>query len=335
MDGEYYQQRGIDYKQEALFKSLMEHEKISESAENYVRALLKSRDIRDRNGHGIDSIDTSFTLPIYYEIKTGLNDVKIFDTQFHYQYGKANRYYVVMVKREDGLQNYRKTKTGKVLNVFSLDESLLFNFGDICILPLEIVKEHYIIQGAKNLANTDKEGIKKYKKFSDLVRAKRKEVRNYIERIVERQKNGKQIPHEERENVALSFNQAKQIIVGCGEHFNLLKRFNSFKEIYKNDFIIIPGPYRDYDKKTMSNIFLLDFDNLVIGEIARKLTQENFHGKNRIYELNEIKKQRLELYKELEEKKKEFGWGIEQEPNLEKRLISLSKWQGDMGPLFS
>ena len=77
---------------------------------------------------------------------------------------------------------------------------------------------------------------------------------------------------------------------------------------------------------------MMDYDNIVIDEIVRRLT-ENVNGGNRIKLINDIKRKRLDLYQELQKKKK--SWDLEEDKKLEQKLISLSKWQDHREDLFS
>src|SRR3989344_3973575 len=145
----------IGYMEEAIETKKSQNRIISESGENYIRALLNLRDSRV-NHRGIDALDASFSPPIKYEIKIGKAHVKILDTQFHYK-EENSRSYFIMVKREDNV------------NGPNLENSLLLNFGDIYILPTEIIIAHYIAQRAKSLAKKDERLIGKgrYKNFDN------------------------------------------------------------------------------------------------------------------------------------------------------------------------
>ena len=77
---------------------------------------------------------------------------------------------------------------------------------------------------------------------------------------------------------------------------------------------------------------MMDYDTKVIDEIIKRLT-EKISGKTRIELINEIKGKRNLLYQELQNKKND--WNFEEDGNLEKKLIALSKWQNYEENLFS
>ena len=117
------------YLQQAFLKRLDAHQSISRSAEDYVRSLFHLDDNKI-NGHGIDAIDRSFTPPIHYEIKTGLENIIIPDTELHYQ-NSSVRPFLIAVKRTDNILTYKKHKNKKFIRNFNNQERLLFDFGDI------------------------------------------------------------------------------------------------------------------------------------------------------------------------------------------------------------
>ena len=296
-----------DYREEAISKRKSQNLMISESAENYVRALLSLSDPRV-NGHGIDALDISFSPPIRYEIKTALRDVKILDTQFHYQKG-AGRFYFIMVRREDKVDK------------FNLEDSLLFNFGDIYILPIEVIREHYIIRMANRLAKKDEKLIENgiYKNFGNLLTSKRRQFRKEIEKTIEIIRNGESISHDERNRVAITFEQLRQIATGCGPNYWTLKKTGVFKDVcvWKS----LDGPYIHISKKDISKVFIRDIDDIVISDLEERVNRD------KIRKLNEIKRGRLALYKEIKEKEKDWGWSLEDDPDRMDKLNALKMWQ--------
>ena len=322
------------YQQEGFLKRIYQNKKPSESAENYVRNLIGLRDERI-NGHGFDAIDHSFSPPIQYEVKSSIENVLIPNTQFYYD--SSLRHYLIAVKREDKLSTYefvkRKGKKKKIIKNITPEDLLLFDFGDIFILRYEAIKEHYIAQRTKHLTKENEKHIgkgRRYKNFKNLQTIMRLEAINELEKIINKQKNDGSISHEDRIFVDLTFAQAAQIITKYGDHYTLLMKWKKFDRNYK--FRVIPGPYKNLDRKTESSIFMMDYDNIVIDEIVRRLT-ENVNGGNRIKLINDIKRKRLDLYQELQKKKK--SWDLEEDKKLEQKLISLSKWQDHREDLFS
>ncbi|MEK6841415.1 MAG: hypothetical protein AABX45_02370 [Nanoarchaeota archaeon] len=322
------------YEQEGFLKRIYQNKKPSESAENYVRSLIGLRDERV-NGHGFDAIDHSFSPSIKYEVKSSTENVLIPNTQFHYD--DNLRRYLIAVKREDKLSTYefvkRNGKKRKIIKNITPEDLLLFNFGDIFILPYEVIREHYIAQRTKHLIKENENYVgkdKRYKNFKNLVTGMRVEAVDELEKIINKQKNGESINHEDRIYISLTFAQASQIITKYGDHYTLLMKSKKFNRDYK--FRVIPGPYKDLDSKIESNIFLMDYDDVVINEIVKGLT-EKINGKTRIELINKIKIGRIELYNEIQERKKD--WNLEEDKNLEERLIALSKWQDYEENLFS
>jgi len=149
-----------------------------------------------------------------------------------------------------------------------------------------------------------------------------------LQEIINRQKNGDSISHEDRIFVPLTFAQAAEIIMGYGEHHRNLIRRKSFNRNY--EWSVINGPVLNTNK--LSKILMMDYDTKVIDEIIKRLT-EKISGKTRIELINEIKGKRNLLYQELQNKKND--WNFEEDGNLEKKLIALSKWQNYEENLFS
>lgn len=304
-----------NHEEEAISKIKSQNLMISESAENYVRSLLNLSDPRV-NGRGIDALDLSFSPPIFYEIKTGLNHVNILDTQFHYQ-ETDGRSYFIMIKREDRV------------NKFNSENSLLFNFGGIYILPIDIIMEHYISQMARNLAKSDKKLIEKgrYKNFANLYKVKKRKVKKEIQNTTKRIKEGEVILHEERKRVSITFDQLRQIATGCGPYYWALKGTSAFN--IHHTWGNIDGPYIDLSKKSVSKIFVRDVDDKVIIDLERRVNE------NKIKELNEMKRERLQLYNEIKEKEKDFGWSLDDDSKLLAKFNALKKWQYHKHDLFS
>ena len=303
-----------DYQEEAISKRKSQNLIISESSEAYVRALFNLGDPRI-NGKGVDAIDTSFSPSIYYEIKTGLMHVNILDTQFHYK-ERAGRSYFIIVKREDKL------------NSFNPEDSLLFNFGDIYILPIEIIIENYIVQRARPLAEKDRGLIEdsgkqrwgKYKNFKNLYKLKKLYVRKELKKVIERRKNGEEISYEERNRVTMSFDRLRQLVTGCGPGYLEIRDSIAFKK--NNIWGVIDGPYIDLTKKNISKIFIRDVDDKVIGDLEKRVNED------KVGKMNEIKEKRLNLYKKIKEKKeRDFAIAIEDDSDLSAILNALKMWQ--------
>ncbi|AJF63029.1 MAG: hypothetical protein QT11_C0001G0901 [archaeon GW2011_AR20] len=318
------------YQQEAFLKRLYQNKKPHESAENYVRNLLGLRDSRV-NGHGSDTIDNSFSPPIHYEIKSSIENVLIPNTQFYHE--DNSRHYIIAVKREDKLSTFEFVRRGgkkkKVIRNITPEDLLLFDFGDIFILPLEAVKEHYLFQRTKKLIKDNEKYIgKRWKDYHNLSTFMTGDSKKELQEIINRQKNGDSISHEDRIFVPLTFAQAAEIIMGYGEHHRNLIRRKSFNRNY--EWSVINGPVLNTNK--LSKILMMDYDTKVIDEIIKRLT-EKISGKTRIELINEIKGKRNLLYQELQNKKND--WNFEEDGNLEKKLIALSKWQNYEENLFS
>ena len=311
----------IDYREDVVSERKAQNLTISESAEAYVRTLFNLGDPRI-NGKGVDAIDRSFSPAIHYEIKTGSMHVNILDTQFHYQEG-AGRSYFIMVKRENRL------------NGFNLEDSLLFNFGDIYILPMEIIIENYIVQRARPLAEKDRGVIEdggkqrwgKYKNFINLYKAKKCYVKKELKKVIERRKNGEEISYEERNRVSMSFGRLRQLVTGCGPGYLEIRDSIAYKN--NDTWKVINGPYVDLSKKNISKIFIRDVDDKVISDLEKRIS------KDKINKVNEIKGKRLMLYDEIKEKEKDFGWSLEDDSDLLARLNALKKWQYYKHDLFT
>jgi len=320
------------YHQEAFLKRLYQNKKPHESAEDYVRNLLGLGDSRI-NGHGSDTIDNSFSPPIYSEIKSSIRNVLISNTQFYHE--DNSRHYVIAVKREDKLSTFelvrRKGKKKKIIRNITPEDLLLFDFGDIFILPLEAVKEHYLLQRTKALVkDNEKYTGKRWKNYHYLSTFMVKNSKKELQEIINRQKNGDSISHEDRIFVPLTFAQAAEIVMGYGEHHRNLIRRKSFNRDY--EWFVIRGPVLSSDPDKSSKIFMMDYGTKVIDEIVKRLT-EKISGKTRIELINEVKGKRNLLYRELQDKKND--WNFEEDGNLEKRLIALAKWQNYREDLFS
>ena len=291
------------FKEQGLYKNINQKQTISKSAESYILALLGLKDARTNGFFGIDAVYSAFTPRIYFEIKTGLEGVKICDTQLFYDTSKS-RYFYILVKREDNLKSYVKAKGKKynVLHSYDIIDSLQFNFGNIHILPLEIIKEHFITQKTKEMIRYEENRVGKkdnYKNFTSLSVTKRKKARRDLELIIGRKRNGEEISDKERSIVGLSFGQAKQIIIGCGEHYRTFKNSKTLKQEYIFD--VINGPLINPNENKRSKVFLMDIDDIVMNDMINLLTLSQENGKNKIQEINEIKKERLDLYKEIKD----------------------------------
>jgi hypothetical protein len=202
------------------------------------------------------------------------------------------------------------------MNTFYLEESLLFDFGDIFFMPLEIIKPHYILQRAKSLLKK-RYNISSYKIL-------RKRIKKDIEDIIKKQINGKSISHDQRDYASLTFGQAAQIIIGYGNHYNHLIKNNDI--LKKHKYHIIDGPLTN--NKDESKIFLMDWDNIVIDQIAEKLDNK------KIGQINEIKKDRLMMNKEII-KMKEDWIPLGKNKDLLNKAIALSEWRYYVDDLFS
>lgn len=317
------------YLQQAFLKRLDAHQSISGSAEDYVRSLLHLGDNKI-NGHGIDAIDRSFTPPMHYEIKTGLENIIIPDTELHYQNGSV-RSYLIAVKRTDNILTYKKTKkfnrNKKFIRSFNNQERLLFDFGDIFILPFEVIKDHYIVQRTKNLTDKNIKSIgKKYKNLKNLQTVMGSKVKKEVNKTIKMRENDESISHDNRTNVILTFAQAAQIIIKYGDHYRLLTRTKAFNRNY--DFVVIDGPILNSNPNNKSKIFIMDYDRKIMDDLIKRLAENN-----KVQEINEIKRGRLQLHKEIEDKKKD--WSEFDNPNLEKRLNALVRWQNYKENLFS
>ena len=73
---------------------------------------------------------------------------------------------------------------------------------------------------------------------------------------------------------------------------------------------------------------MMDYDRKIMDDLIKRLAEDN-----KVQEINKIKKERLQLHKEIEDKKKD--WGESDDPDLEKRLNALVRWQNYKKDLFS
>ncbi|MEK6835588.1 MAG: hypothetical protein AABX55_01040, partial [Nanoarchaeota archaeon] len=315
------------YLREAFFKRLYTHQVISQSAEDYVRSLFCLGDNRI-NGYGIDAIDHSFSPPIHYEIKEAERNVLIPDTQLHYQ-SNLGRSYLIAVKRIDNIRLYKKVKkygkNRKVLKNLGSPLELSLNFGDIFILPFEVVKEHYILQGTKRgvRENSDKVGKgKKYSSIHNLKTVMRRQVIKDLNYIIRMKEDNESISHDDRTVEILTFAQAAQIIIGYGDHRRSFSQSKTFRRDY--DFVVEDGPILTTESKKRSKIFMMDEDRKVIDELVNRLTKTKVH-------MDEIKIERIQLYHEILEKEK--GWEHVGE-DIKKRLSALTKWRYHREDLF-
>ncbi len=308
-----------EFRISAKNKNTDQHQKISDSAENYIKFLLDLKDARPNGYWGIDAVYFGSTPPARFEIKTASKTIQVYDTQLYYDTDKS-RYFHILVRREDKLKSYikKKGKHGeyKVLHNFNNIESLLFNFGDIFILPLEFVKEHFIIQRTNELVGY-KEKYGNSRNYNYFRAAKRKQVMRKLQNVIKRKRNGEEVSHDERIGEGLTFGKAKQMIFGCGEHYEACRNSSTFKK--KHVYEVINGPLIFPNQSDKSKIFLMDYDYRIIDDIVNRLYQNQENGKNKIQEINQLKNERLSLY----EKLKNNGYMDE---NLKIKLDSLLKW---------
>ena len=137
---------------------------------------------------------------------------------------------------------------------------------------------------------------KRWKNYHYLSTFMVKNSKKELQEIINRQKNGDSISHEDRIFVPLTFAQAAEIVMGYGEHHRNLIRRKSFNRDY--EWFVIRGPVLSSDPDKSSKIFMMDYGTKVIDEIVKRLT-EKISGKTRIELINEVKGKRNLLYREL------------------------------------
>lgn len=321
-----------DYKLLAFQERLKVHAKISESAQNYIRTLFGFQDNRENRVHGIDLRDISFSPYLYFEAKEGLDKIQIYDTQLHYQ-NNDSRSYLIMVQRIDDIKTYyyvlEKGKKRKRLKYITNEESLLLNFGNILILPLEVVEEHYIAQRTKNIVAYRIDEVGRGKRFNsshNLSTKVREKVRKELEEIKSRRNLEESVRHDERIKIDFSFSQASQIINENGSHYDLIRKSKTFFRGYRHNMIRGPLLYPSSDQP--SYIYLMDVDDIVMNHLLSRIS---------VQEINEIKRQRFESYEEIKKLRK-IGFkheGDKKHINLENILDSLVNWRLYGEDLFS
>ncbi len=316
------------YLEEAFLKRLNVHTLIGDSAMNYIRTLFNLVDNRT-NGHEIDLRDTRFTPNLFFEVKEGLNQVNIKDFQMHYPIKNSiSKNYLVAVERVDDLKTYyygkKKGKKVKLIKEFHDEENLLFNFGNIFVLPFEIIEEHYLVQRTKTLIKDNFNKIGKNREFKDvhsLNSVMRRKAKKELEIVKKKRFNDESITHEDRFSVDLTFSQVAQLVIGYGPHYDLVRRSKTLqKERY---FTVFDGPLIYPNSKDKSKIFLMDFDEKVFDDFSSWLLNKSAYDK-----INELKQQRLSLYNEIKSLDKEnFNFNLNNYPDLRKNLESLVNWK--------
>ncbi len=311
--------------EEARTRKILHSTLISESAENYARTLFGLKDYR-KEGHGPDAIDTTFIPPIHYEIKENKLSIVIKDTQLHYQYDTF-RSYLIAVKRVDKITSYKKHKHRKILKTINEEDSLLFDFGDIFVMPFEILRMHYILQRARQLGKKHVHDIgegKKYKDLRNMHRVMRYRSEEELKQLEKRILNGESISHNEINLVTLTFSQAAQIIIQYGPEAYALRSMFKHKKLYQ--WKVINGPLI-LSTTLRSKIFLMDQDYKVIDDLVSRLNVP-VDGLTRVQEMDDVKKERLKFYDIIRElQSKDFLWHIDKHPKLKSKLEDLVKWQ--------